>query len=568
MAERKSVNKYYPPDWDPSKGSVNNYVGQHPLRDRAKKLSQGILVIRFEMPYNIWCGGCNSHIGMGVRYNAEKSKTGMYYTTPIYKFRMKCHLCPNYFEIQTDPKNHDYVILEGARRKEQRWDPKENEQIVPEDRATHKKMATDAMFKLEHGSDDHKKGRAVVMNLSNLEGRRDEWKDDYVLNKIARQKFREEKTTIKSSQESDAALLTKSSLEIPLVQEVDEDKRLAQLMKYRTVESYDEKQAQKRKEIESRPIFQSNKAQKLDISPSDNKKLNIIKKHLRTAGNKSSPFDSGRTKILSKSSLDKLSLGIRRKPEKAVSQTDKEFDVDNDSAVGISQELNESITDDIGIEAVSDIVSDVTVLEGSENRIGKKSSNEIASLVENVEGENDQFSLDKESTIDDKILVNSAKADQINTNMIKVEKTESQNCDKNNKNGIAEHEKCAGSLITADKSELKANFCETNQLCQAENLFVEPMKTDRTANAKDVKATEKESKPGCDNDMCVKATEVESFSTVCDTNTTTEGKTELKTCTNKGVLNRNYPEIKVDSKKLSLVAPYSDSDSDSTSESS
>ena len=51
-------------------------------------------------------------------------------------------------------------------------------------------MATDAMFKLEHGSDDHKKGRAVVMNLSNLEGKREEWKDDYILNKIARQKFR------------------------------------------------------------------------------------------------------------------------------------------------------------------------------------------------------------------------------------------------------------------------------------------------------------------------------------------------------------------------------------------
>jgi len=29
-------------------------------------------------------------------------------------------------------KNHDYVILCGARRKEQRWDPKDNEQIVPE----------------------------------------------------------------------------------------------------------------------------------------------------------------------------------------------------------------------------------------------------------------------------------------------------------------------------------------------------------------------------------------------------------------------------------------------------
>lgn len=58
------------------------------------------------------------------------------------------------------------------------------------DRATHKKMATDAMFKLEHGSDDLKKGKAVVMTLNNLEGRREEWKDDYILNKLARQKFR------------------------------------------------------------------------------------------------------------------------------------------------------------------------------------------------------------------------------------------------------------------------------------------------------------------------------------------------------------------------------------------
>lgn len=59
---------------------------------------------RFELPYNIWCDGCGAHVGMGVRYNAEKSRIGSYYTTPIFKFRMKCHLCDNYFEIHTDPK--------------------------------------------------------------------------------------------------------------------------------------------------------------------------------------------------------------------------------------------------------------------------------------------------------------------------------------------------------------------------------------------------------------------------------------------------------------------------------
>jgi hypothetical protein len=40
----------------------------------------------------------------GVRFNAEKKKIGMYYTTPIWSFRMKCPRCKNWWEIHTDPK--------------------------------------------------------------------------------------------------------------------------------------------------------------------------------------------------------------------------------------------------------------------------------------------------------------------------------------------------------------------------------------------------------------------------------------------------------------------------------
>lgn len=73
MAERKAVNKWLPSDFDPAKhGSVNGYHKSHHLRERARKLDQGILIVRFELPFNIWCLGCNNHIGMGVRYNAEK----------------------------------------------------------------------------------------------------------------------------------------------------------------------------------------------------------------------------------------------------------------------------------------------------------------------------------------------------------------------------------------------------------------------------------------------------------------------------------------------------------------
>ena len=69
MGERKGQNMYYPPDYDPGKGGLNKSQGTHALRERARKLHLGILIIRFEMPYNIWCEGCGNHIGMGVRYN-------------------------------------------------------------------------------------------------------------------------------------------------------------------------------------------------------------------------------------------------------------------------------------------------------------------------------------------------------------------------------------------------------------------------------------------------------------------------------------------------------------------
>ncbi|KYR02360.1 hypothetical protein DLAC_11467 [Tieghemostelium lacteum] len=119
MAERKSVNKYYPPDWDPSKGTINQYRNSHPYGDRAKKwYSEGILVVRFEMPWNVNCTTCQNHIGKGVRYNAEKKKsTKMYFSSAIIHFTMKCHLCGGTIEIETDPKNRDFKIISGIKRK-------------------------------------------------------------------------------------------------------------------------------------------------------------------------------------------------------------------------------------------------------------------------------------------------------------------------------------------------------------------------------------------------------------------------------------------------------------------
>uniref|UniRef100_A0A8C3TF77 Probable splicing factor YJU2B n=1 Tax=Chelydra serpentina TaxID=8475 RepID=A0A8C3TF77_CHESE len=216
--------------------SLNKYRNSHPLRERARKLSQGILIIRFEMPYNIWCDGCKNHIGMGVRYNAEKKKVGNYYTTPIYRFRMKCHLCVNYIEMQTDPASCDYVIVSGAQRKEERWDMQDNEQILTTEHEEKKKLETDAMYRLEHGAVDQSKLQRAIPTLSNIQEAQSAWKDDFAINSMLRRKFREEKKVLQEEEEKDLALQTKANLSIPLVQETEEDRRLAALLKYHSLD--------------------------------------------------------------------------------------------------------------------------------------------------------------------------------------------------------------------------------------------------------------------------------------------------------------------------------------------
>nr|XP_033779746.1 coiled-coil domain-containing protein 130 [Geotrypetes seraphini] len=309
MGERKGVNKYYPPDFDPAKhGSINGYQKSHPLRERARKLSQGILIIRFEMPYNIWCDGCKNHIGMGVRYNAEKKKVGNYYTTPIYRFRMKCHLCDNHIEIQTDPASCDYVIVSGAQRKEERWDMKDNEQILTTEHEEKKKLETDAMYRLEHGSEDQQKLQRAIPTLSNIQEAQNAWKDDFTLNSMLRRKFREEKKTLKEEEERDQALLRKASLSIPLVKECEEDRRLATLLKYRSLDSYENKQKLKRSEIASRSWFLSSHTPVMNSKVSE-----AIKK-----------MDLGRKATLSGTDGTASHMGIVRRKSRAASVPDSD----------------------------------------------------------------------------------------------------------------------------------------------------------------------------------------------------------------------------------------------------
>ncbi|PAV61636.1 hypothetical protein WR25_00664 [Diploscapter pachys] len=258
MGERKGQNFYYPPDFDYKKhGNLNRYHGTHALRERAAKIGQGILIIRFEMPFNIWCLGCRNHVGMGVRYNAEKKKVGNYYTTPIYEFRMKCHLCDNYFLIRTDPKNFDYELVEGCSRQEKRYDPSEIDQLGAVDRTFNQKLVADAMFKAEHEEQDKAKATTEEGRLEKLEWLQERTRDDFAANSFLRHQFRTEKTSLKEKRAADADLKSRNSLDLlNLLPEDPNDKKVASMLtRYKTVKTFDEKVTEKRDEIESRRIF-------------------------------------------------------------------------------------------------------------------------------------------------------------------------------------------------------------------------------------------------------------------------------------------------------------------------
>lgn len=226
----QGFNKYYPPDWDPSKGGLNKYRGTHALGDRARKLDKGILIVRFELPFNIWCETCNNHIGMGVRYNAEKKKIGNYFSTPIFSFRCKCHLCDGWFEIQTDPKNTQYVVTSGARRKEEDWDPEENGGYAVHD--TDKEgVPIDPLVALE-------KTRNAEINLNEvqkprieaLQGVSDHYgSDPYSLSLKVRKRFREEKKIDQVKRAGDEQLKGRYGLpsDLKLVEENEETRNEA-----------------------------------------------------------------------------------------------------------------------------------------------------------------------------------------------------------------------------------------------------------------------------------------------------------------------------------------------------
>ncbi|EEP76444.1 conserved hypothetical protein [Uncinocarpus reesii 1704] len=185
------------------------------------------------MPFPIWCSTCQPPdsvlIGQGVRFNAEKKKVGNYYSTPIYSFRMKHGACGGWIEIRTDPKNTEYVVTEGARKKITSEFGKGDyeEDGVAEIRVKlpgEEGDVEDPLARLEGKVADKTKYMSAQTRMEELlKKQARDWDDPYEQSRKLRRTFRAERRGREAMEKKAEVLKDKMSLGIDLVEESEAD---------------------------------------------------------------------------------------------------------------------------------------------------------------------------------------------------------------------------------------------------------------------------------------------------------------------------------------------------------
>ncbi|KAK6027798.1 hypothetical protein OSTOST_06169 [Ostertagia ostertagi] len=104
--ERKVFQKYYPPDYDPTK------------LPRAKGTRARQFVQRVMTPFNMQCNTCHEYIYKGKKFNMKRETVEGedYLGLRLFRFYFKCPNCLAEITFKTDLENCDYQNEHGATR--------------------------------------------------------------------------------------------------------------------------------------------------------------------------------------------------------------------------------------------------------------------------------------------------------------------------------------------------------------------------------------------------------------------------------------------------------------------
>ncbi|KAJ1728280.1 Pre-mRNA-splicing factor cwf16 [Coemansia sp. Benny D160-2] len=111
MAERKVLNKYIPPDFDPEKIP----------RLRLGKNRQ--IKVRLMAPFSMRCETCGQWIGKGTKFNARKEAVegAKFHSMQEFRFYIRCQRCAAEITYRTDYENLNYEVEKGAQRNFEPW---------------------------------------------------------------------------------------------------------------------------------------------------------------------------------------------------------------------------------------------------------------------------------------------------------------------------------------------------------------------------------------------------------------------------------------------------------------
>lgn len=157
MGERKVLNKYYPPDFDPAKLPKLEIP-----KDRQ-------YVVRLMAPFTMRCLTCGNYVYKGKKFNSRKETAigEKYLGIQIYRFYIRCPQCLSEISFKTDPENTDYVVDNGAYRtfQAERIAELEEERVVQE---KEEEEANNPMLALENRTKESRREMDVLDALEEI----------------------------------------------------------------------------------------------------------------------------------------------------------------------------------------------------------------------------------------------------------------------------------------------------------------------------------------------------------------------------------------------------------------
>lgn len=163
MGERKVLNKYFPPDFDPS------IIPRKKRSDAGREKSRKQIEVRTMLPMSIQCDTCGEYMYRGKKFNSRKEDVmeETYHGIKIFRFYIKCVTCSAEITFKTDPENGDYKAEKGCSRNFEPWRERSEENAKAlKERAEEEK--NDSMKTLENRTMESKREMDILDALDEI----------------------------------------------------------------------------------------------------------------------------------------------------------------------------------------------------------------------------------------------------------------------------------------------------------------------------------------------------------------------------------------------------------------